>query len=376
MKNNMVKAIIRNNASGSLYRIDAETGEAYTLTPVTAVVDDDGETQYEDAPADPVTIPKKVFEVICSVVVPAPPVELSMNDVAVIDGRMEIFGEKVECGTLYINRAVAVMPGGVIIEVRSKDGEGIDLKFYDVKADRFSRMTSDKDAAELVYQDGDITAFLVEKTSDVNIPVESKDGEDGVEMYTLETAVDRSLRFYKKAAGIKMAENVYGTLKDIRRDGTDDVLLFATDDGFKKAKDADGYPVVIMDDSLAGKTTRAVKVTISHDEDGEPLVGNPAYRNFDGRILDTMYGADGNYVFIVSGDAVINMNTARGGSFRAAVGRDVVDMVNKYPVPVSIDVPSDPVTVFVFAKEDMTGLCRITVEKTRDRGFVKKIEEI
>jgi hypothetical protein len=59
-----------------------------------------------------------------------------------------------------------------------------------------------------------------------------------------------------------------------------------------------------------------------------------------------------------------------------ASGRDVVDAVRHYPVPVSVDVPVDPKTVFVFATEDTQHLCRITVEKTRDRGYVTKIEEI
>ena len=377
---NKVNAIVKNAADGLAYRVIDETADVVVLAPVREAVDENGDVSYEAINAPAVKMPQKVFDVLCGeVIVEAPPAELSAGDVVVSNGRMEICGNPVECGTLYVNKVAAVVPGGVIVEVRSKDGTGIDLKFYDVDEDRFVRMTSDKDAADLVYQDGKVTAFIVEKKTDVKIPVNNDDDEDEDEdgdTYECAVAIDRSLRFYKNGQGIKMIDGVFGDLVDTRKEGTSDVMLFATDNGYRDVYDTSGYPVTIADDAIAGEDTRTVKVVVSHDENGDAWVEEPAYRVFHGRILDTMYGVDGNYVFITDCDAIVNMNTEKGRFYRTACGKDVVDAVRRYPVPVGIDVPVPTKTVFTFTTEDMTSICTITVDKTRDRGYVTKIEEI
>ena len=375
-KRGNINAIVKNEANGQMFRVKALHEGIYVLAPVQEIVLEDGQKEYPDIQDAAVwTMKKEVFEIICKVVVEAPPVALNEEDIAVSEGRLFVCGEPVECGTLHIVEVAAVIPTGAILRVRSKDGKGIDLKFYDVDGDIFHDMTSGKDEAQLVYQDEAVTAFLVLKKDQVKLPADEEDEEDAEDITA--TAVDRSLRFYEGWRGIKMIPNVYGDLTDRRKDGDADVLLFTTDDGLKDVYDVYGDRVMVEDDETAGTETRMVKVVISRDDDRKVQIGAPVFRTFHGRVLETMYGADGNYVFVTDRDAIVNTNIV-GTFYRTAVGRDVVKAVQGHPVPVSVNVPDGnrAKTIFIFATEDGANVCRITVEKTRDRGFVTKIEEI
>lgn len=368
----MKNAIVKNTVSDTLFEVVKENEDSLILNEVTAVTGLNGETVYEHVAYAPETeMTKKVFDVIGEIVLPAPPEVLASGDVKIFGGKMEIYGEPIECGTLHINKAVAFMPGGLIVEVRAKNGEGVDLKFYDLEKDRFFPLTAGKDSAVLVYQRDEVTGFLVKEEKEAELPADNDDDDA-----TVKTAsVDQSLRFYRNAERIGFVPDVFGQLTDSQLDEEKDVLLFVTDDGLKEETDVWGRRVFIPDGASAGEVTRAVMVTVDYDDEEDTVSVSPIARKFNGRVLDTLYGVDGNYVFVTDRDTAVNTNI-QGHFYRMASGRDVVDAVRHYPVPVSVDVPVAPKTVFVFATEDTQHLCRITVEKTRDRGYVTKIEEI
>ena len=371
--------VVRSLLDGMFYRVLNISEESVTAETVEEE-EADGKRVFVGTPADMIDVDRQVFDELFYVVEKAPAAVPDEGMFTISNNMFLKGGKRVETGTLVPVEIMARIPGAVLLTVRSRTEGKLDLFHYDVETDEFHKLTNAKDDIWLAYSSGPITGFATTKRETVEIPSE-KDGDSTEQA----EAVIQSVRFYNGCSWLYSTEGnldsgepligelISSTTADDWNGRKTHVVQFATSDACKCTVTTDGRYVWVRDTENDGKRTRVTKIELVYEDGSYPMV-NSDQVSFSGSIEKVLFcrDEDHNSVFVTT-EGIVHSNYGHGK--RLAIGKDVLEAVEQYPVPVSLSFNGSRDTTFIFGNENY-GACRIRVVKTCDRGFVTTVEEI
>ena len=372
--------VVKSLLDGELYRVNSSDETAVEIVPVEENKGDEGKKCFVATSAEPVRVGCKVFDEFFYLYEKAPAKMPEDGEFLIRDGRLMRNGREVECGTLVPVEIKALIPGAVIMTVRSRQEGRLDLFHYSVEEDVFSKLAEAKYKLELVYRHKDVTGFIVTEKETITVPA-----EEGETSETVET-VKQSVRYYRGENRLFSSDAGWTSIPIIGswspcyvHGGSDPavhVQLFSTSDTVKVVKDDFGTEYYAYDPENSGKRTTVTKIElVYYDDESDPLVTINCLE-FPG-VIDRVLPCNDeehNFVFVTKRPAGI-VHSNFGHFYRCAVGEDVDSVVQMYPVPLSIKFIGSSDTTFTFGNKKYE-VCRIRVIKTRDRGFVTTIEEV
>ena len=371
--------VVRSLLDGMFYRV-LSVGEGSVSAAPVEEEEADGKRVFIRTRVDTIEVNHNVFDELFYVVEKAPAAVPDEGMFTISNGLFLKDGNRIETGTLVPVEIMALIPGAVLLTVRSRTEDKLDLFHYDVETDEFHKLTNAKDSIRFVYGCGPITGFVVTTREKVELPAEG-DG-DGTEEAE---SVMQSVRFYDGCSWLYSTEGnldseepligelVSSTTADDWKGRKTNVVQFATSDACKCTVTTDGKYVWVRDRENDGKRTRVTKIELVYEDGSYPMVSGDQV-SFSGSIEKVLScrDEDHNSVFVTA-EGIVHSNYGHGK--RLAIGRDVLEAVERYPVPVSLNFNGSRDTTFIFGNENY-GACRIRVVKTRDRGFVTTVEEI
>ena len=372
--------VVKSFLNGELYRISKFGEKAVEIVPVEENESDDGKKRFTPTSEKPVTVRSCVFDEFFYLYEKAPAKAPENGEFVIRDGVLLRNGKKVECGTLVPLEIKALIPGAVILTVRSREEGRMDLFHYNVDEDAFSKLANAKSDLELVYRHKDVTGFIVTEMETITICNDEDDSPEDIE------TVKQSVRYYRGKNRLFSSDAGWTAFPIIGNQvpcnvhaGSDPVThvqLFATSNAVRLVKDDFGNEYFTHDPENDGRRTMVTKIELAYyDEVSEPQVTIDCieFPGLIGQVL-TCNDEDHNFVFVTEKPAGI-IHSNYGHFYRRAVGEEVSSVVQDYPIPLSLSLMSPSDTVFAFGNKNYE-LCRIRVVKTRDRGFVTTIEEI
>ena len=372
--------VVKSFLDGELYRINGSDEKAVELSHVQESENDDGKKYFTPTSEKPVTVRSCVFDEFFYLYEKAPAKAPENGEFVIRDGVLLRNGKKVECGTLVPLEIKALIPGAVILTVRSREEGRMDLFHYNVEEDAFSKLANAKSDLELVYRHKDVTGFIVTEMETITICNEEDDSPEKVE------TIKQSIRYYRGEKKIFSSDAGWSAFPVVGSwvpcsvntcsDPVTHVQLFQTSHALRLVKDECGTEYYVHDAENDGKRTMVTKVDLAYyDEVSDPLVTIYCieFPGLIGQILPCN-DEDHNFVFVTEKPAGI-IHSNYGHFYRRAVGEEVSSVVQDHPIPLSLSPMSPCDTIFAFGNRNYE-LCRIRVVKTRDRGFVTTIEEI
>ena len=371
--------VVRSLLDGMFYRVLNISEESVTAKPVEEE-DIDGKRVFIETPADTIDVNRNVFDELFFVVEKAPATVPGDGTFSISNGMFLKNGNRIETGTLVPVEIMALIPGAVLLTVRSRTEGKLDLFHYDVETDEFHKLTNAKDRIEFVYGYGSVTGFVVTTNEKVEIPA------DGDNMEEAELVV-QSIRFYSDSSWLFATDGSVGAEyyplvggrvsfnnADDWQGRTAHVVQFASSDACREVWTIEGRHLWVRDPDNDGERSTVTKIELAYEE-GHPYPEISCDRvSFSGTIEKILAckDEDHNSVFVTA-EGIVHSNYGHGK--RLAIGRDVLEAVEQYPVPISLNFNGSRDTTFIFGNENY-GACRIRVVKTRDRGFVTTVEEI
>ena len=149
--------VVRSLLDGMFYRVLNISEESVTAKPVEEE-DIDGKRVFIETPADTIDVNRNVFDELFFVVEKAPATVPGDGTFSISNGMFLKNGNRIETGTLVPVEIMALIPGAVLLTVRSRTEGKLDLFHYDVETDEFHKLTNAKDRIEFVYGYGSPTA--------------------------------------------------------------------------------------------------------------------------------------------------------------------------------------------------------------------------
>lgn len=384
MKTEMRKGtIVRSLIDGEFYRIVSVGDEALMFSRLNCE-EQDGKAVYTEV-GDLISVAAKAAGDIFYVVEqPAP--ERPADEEFKIEGGMFLQKDRqIETGTLVPVEIKALIPGAVILTVKSRTEGKLDLFHYDVEEDKFRKLTEGKDDLQLVYRRGFVTGFVVtERTiSFVRCDEEEGNTDPDVSYWKPEETVKQSVRYYYGSHRLFATDPEEGSAvvgdklpEVILRDVNTDLQIFADSNAYALVEDKDGNYVEVRDPKNDGKRTKATMIYLTYEDENQSPIVKKREVDFPGVIGKVLPcdDEDGNVVFVTNGpEGIVHSNL---GHFpRRAVGKEVSVAVDQYPIPIALTFEDDRICTFTFANANYE-VCKIRVVKTFDRGFVTTIEEI
>ena len=301
--------------------------------------------------------------------VPVPEAE----EFTVSEGRLLHYGKQVETGTLIPVNIQGLLPGGVILSVKSRSEGLYDLFVYDIIRDLFFNVFSGYDSYRIVFSDGTNWGCVAEREEEYQT-----DGKEPEKM----TGIHQVLGILNGTRMIteESAEEdgyLFGDLIFMSSDGADEskktVLLFSGHEAVKEESSDTGEIFFTRHPEIDGKKCLVRKYTVSVCADENESCTCAAGRDdvlISGIPERVIPASDGNFIF-VTGEGIVHSNY--GHYQRVAKGEKVLSAVKKYPYFLNLDA-GRTVNVFTFGNEDFR-MCEIMVEKTRDRGYVTTVSE-
>ena len=372
--------VVKSFLDGELYRISKFDEKTVELILVDENEGDDGKKYFTPASEMPIMVRSCVFDEFFCLYEKAPAKTPEDGEFVIRDGMLFKNGDKIECGTLIPLEIKALIPGALILTVRSREEGRLDLFHYNVDEDAFSKLANAKSGLELVYRHNDVTGFIVTEVETITIHDEEDDSSEVIE------TVKQSVRYYRGKNRLFSSDAGWTAFPIIGNrvpcnvqagsDPVTHVQLFATSNAVKLIKDDCGTEYFTHDPENDGRRTMVTKIELAYDDEvSDPLVTIDCieFPGLIGQVL-TCNDEDHNFVFVTERPAGI-IHSNYGHFYRRAVGEEVSSVVRDYPIPLSLSFMSPSDTVFAFGNKNYE-LCRIRVVKTRDRGFVTTIEEI
>ena len=142
--------VVRSLLDGMFYRVLNISEESVTAKPVEEE-DIDGKRVFIETPADTIDVNRNVFDELFFVVEKAPATVPGDGTFSISNGMFLKNGNRIETGTLVPVEIMALIPGAVLLTVRSRTEGKLDLFHYDVETDEFHKLTNAKDRIEFVY---------------------------------------------------------------------------------------------------------------------------------------------------------------------------------------------------------------------------------
>lgn len=194
--------VVRSLLDGMFYRVLNISEESVTAKPVEEE-DIDGKRVFIETPADTIDVNRNVFDELFFVVEKAPATVPGDGTFSISNGMFLKNGNRIETGTLVPVEIMALIPGAVLLTVRSRTEGKLDLFHYDVETDEFHKLTNAKDRIEFVYGYGSITGFVVTTNEKVEIPTDSDNMEEA-------ELVVQSIRFYSDSSWLFATDGSVG----------------------------------------------------------------------------------------------------------------------------------------------------------------------
>lgn len=335
--------VMRNMVTGNVVTIAAVNGENVTF--------DNGDTL-------PATVVKNCFSFIKN----ESPYEAPQ---AVVHGN-ELFvdGEKIVTGIMKLEKVLFTVPAQVYILVEDKDKKK-DIVRYDIRTEKFDSIHAGFDRVEMLYdQDGTIIYSVVTET-DRQVAGETE-GEKA-------TAKEYSDKVYILKEGRSVGEFCNMALdkfvKDVKTDNGD-LVFFERNKALNTKDDLDGYEFITPVD-MDGIDLIEIKVYEKKDEDGKVIgVYADACENHYGNVrkISKVHGSEQVMVVTDSGIHIF-------GRRHMAIGQDVLDAVEKYPILCRFTVANDShrYDTFVLANSSYES---VTIRVKRVGGPVGYVTEI
>lgn len=327
--------------------------------------------------------------------------ETKDGEYTISNGQLLRNGEKVEQGTLRPITILDYVRNGVYLTVEPKKGEtGKELRFYDPEKDEFSVVTKGADSYAVIFNDREVIGFQAWGTRKEKIMPE----EEGAVAETV-NAVQEMVVFAHGADIIRQEilmnkgfllhdPNPKAVAEEKATDSTQREetfayhLFFALDRKVEAKVNTDGelvYTEVESDDCKTDKSL-IMKVSIFYDkfrlagpdtvfpEKAEPTVETQFF-TVDGKVrrISPVYNEELD-ALVVTDQGIAFSNFGYNGP-RQAKGQEVLDLVERYPIGLSLWVNRrGNVSVFTLCDEAYN-LAAIRVAKTHDRGFITTIKE-
>ena len=384
MKTEMRKGtIVRSLIDGEFYKLISAGDEALMFSRLNCE-EQDGKAVYTEV-GDLISVAAKAAGDIFYVVEQPAPERPADEEFKIAGGMFLQKDRQIETGTLVPIEIKALIPGAVILTVKSLTEGKLDLFHYDVEEDKFRKLTKGKDDLQLVYRRGLVTGFVVTERTISFVRCDEEEGNTDPDVSYLkpEETVKQSVRYYYGghrlfATDPEEGSSVVGDKlpEVILRDGNIDLQLFATSSAYTLVEDKDGNYVEVRDPKNDGKRTKATMIYLAYEDENQSPVVKEREVEFPG-VIDKVLPCndeDGNIVFVTTGpDGIVHSNW--GHSPRRAVGKEVSVVMEEYPIPLDLSFEGDRICTFTFANANYK-VCKIRVVKTFDRGFVTTIEEI
>lgn len=354
--------VFKNLVDGGLYMAEKSGTDPVPVKKVTA--NEDG--SYTDCGVAALYPAAKMGVLFTVVSVPVPDIA-SVSIGEGTDRAMYIDGARIGTGSLVLKDILGTVKGGVIAAADAKEGRGKDLFFYSIAEDRFYKISTGWDTYYMVENGSEKFVIFAQNRYPVTLP----DGENTKEA----TAVESRICFYDGGCLVDEA-SIHGSTPSLP-------LLY-------KFHDEDGsFAFAIVSDRplVPAETTDGDRVMIEGEKDGYATAvifdSHNVYmsneisfpcRRLDGCLFEK---ATGNFVFVTD-EGIVHSNIGHGA--RIANGSDVLNAVASHPVPVKLDVPNPSHCSFYFCNEagdgEVPDVVKISVEKTRDRGYITEITTI
>ncbi len=376
--------VVHSLVDGNFYRNISAGNETLMFSRLNVSEGQDGKTVYTDM-EDVISVSAEAAKDIFCIVEQPVPERPADEEFKIAEGLFLHNDRKIETGTLVPLEIKALIPGAVILTVKSRNEGKLDLFHYDVEEDKFKKLAEGKDDLQLVYRRELVTGFVVTERTVSCVRCDEAEGstDSDASNWKPEETVKQSVRYYYGAHRLFATDPEVGPavvgdkLPEVMlRDGNTDLQIFAYSKAYTLVEDKDGNYVEVRDPKNDGKRTRVTVIQLSHnDEDPAPDVikWDIDFPGVIARVLPCN-DEDENLVFVTTGpDGIVYSNW--GHYPRRAVGKEVSTVVEQYPIPLTLSFEGDRNTYFTFANANYA-VCRIRVVKTFDRGFVTTIEEI
>lgn len=290
-------------------------------------------------------------------------IQLSKEDVVVLEGKLLINDEEIEVGTLYVEKMLSVkFKNRVLLLVKSLIENKHDIFEYRLDQDRFNK--------------------IVEGISGVKEVCLEDDG--GEEKFVEVEWEENSLFIYSEDSDFGNTESVFiekplGELKETRVDEGYTIMVFVSDKDIEIQHDVYDECYWTTNDKSNVVTevvlTKRIESIYGKDEDDEE--DKYVYKDYDinSFVIEDLEDAKitylNNSLLLITKDGICFTNN--GFSPRYAKGQDVLDVVKDYPYIVRLE-PGKVHNEFVFANESGE-VATVKVTKTSDRGYVTEIEK-
>ena len=294
------------------------------------------------------------------------PDEIPEGHFDVVDGRLRYDGSDIKCGTLRIREIVAPCSRGVTVLVEGKDS-GVDLKFYDLYNDRFVDLIHVDGNIHTLWRGTDVDCALLLRRRERPVKV----GEEEFVSVTESVVIVNSGEVYD---GEWMREaNLGGSVEAVFEEETENgkiiVLAATSDHAFIKKTDEDGNTFFVEGDGRY--VTRQFVIRVEHQECGDEFSAFMRAFGTDEKPvrLEPVHDGFGSLVIVTEGE-IVYTNVGYNGARRAR-GKDVVKTFIDHRHLVRLEA-GDTINTFVLCN-DSHEIVKITVTKTRDRGYVTEI---
>lgn len=292
--------VMRNMVTGNVATIAAVKGENVTF--------DNGDT-----------LPAAVVNNCFSFIENESPYEAPQA--VVNENELFVDGEKVVTGIMKLEKVLFTVPAQVYILVENKDKKK-DIVRYDVRTEKFDNIHVGFDRVEILYNQEGILIYSVVTETDRQVAGEAEDEKATVKEY--------SDKVYILKEGCSIGE-LYNMALDkfVKEIKTDNGVLvfFERNKALNTKDDLDGYEFITPVD-MDGIDLVEIKVYEEKDEDGEVTgVYADAFENHYGnvRAISKVHGSEQVMVVTDSGIHIF-------GRRHMAIGQDVLDAVEKYPI--------------------------------------------
>ena len=292
--------VMRNMVTGSVATITAIKGENVTF--------DNGDTL-------PATVVKNCFSFIEN----ESPYEAPQA--VVKENELFVDGEKIVTGIMKLEKVLFAVPAQVYILVENKDKKK-DIVRYDVRTEKFDNIQVGFDRVEVLYNQDGIIIYSVVTETDRQVAGEAESEKSTVKEYSDKVYI---LKDGCNIGGFcNMALDRF--VKDVKTDNGV-LVFFERNKALKTQNDLDGYEFITPVD-MDGIDLIEIKTYEEKDEDGG-IVGvyAEALENHYGNVrkISKVHGSEQVMVVTDSGIHIF-------GRRHMAIGQDVLDTVEKYPI--------------------------------------------
>ena len=279
-------------------------------------------------------------------------------------------GEKIETGTLEIEKVLAGIPDGIILQVASLGGGKKDLFAYDAVNDRFEKLIQAADSYRIAFTGrtwGVIGTF--------SRPGDKNKKEEMLFVYDGKTRINTHWD-----PAYRVCDDDFVPI-DNREGNAGSVVLFSATPMVEK-EDENGNVFSVPGEKEKGGIVRNILIGEEKGADGN-INYNAQVLNtkIKGNVMRAYPVQDGKGSLLVLGSEYNTINpwhviyTNQGGSPIIATGDMAVKTAVLYPHMIKLETPN-PGKNILWLLDDWYNIAKINVEKTKDRGYVTTVEEL